>query len=97
MSSIYRQLLLSFVTAVFLIGVYHFSFSPTEVIVTQPPTPKVETSYSTPGVVRDSAENTDFTVAVYRTIDAVVHITNPAKNPMGPHGPQIPPPPKKKN
>ena len=80
MSSIYRQLLLSFVTAVFLIGVYHFSFSPTEVIVTQPPTPMVETSYSTPVVVRDSAENTDFTVAVDRTIDAVVHITNTAKN-----------------
>jgi serine protease Do len=80
MSLIYRQLLLSFVTAVFLIGVYHFSFSPTEVIVTQPPTPMVETSYSTPVVVRDSAENTDFTVAVDRTIDAVVHITNTAKN-----------------
>lgn len=80
MSSIYRQLLLSFVTAVFLIGVYHFSFSPTVVIVTQPPTPMVETSYSTPVVVRDSAENTDFTVAVDRTIDAVVHITNTAKN-----------------
>jgi serine protease Do len=80
MSSIYRQLLLSFVTAVFLIGVYHFSFSSTEVIVTQPPTPMVETSYSTPVVVRDSAENTDFTVAVDRTIDAVVHITNTAKN-----------------
>ncbi len=80
MSSIYRQLLLSFSTAVFLIGVYHFFFSSTEVIVTQPATPMVETSYSTPAVVRDSAENTDFTVAVDRTIDAVVHITNTAKN-----------------
>ena len=62
------------------IGVYHFSFSSTEVIVTQPATPMVETSYSTPVVVRNSAENTDFTVAVDRTIDAVVHITNTAKN-----------------
>ena len=80
MSSIYRQLLLSFSTAVFLIGVYHFFFSSTEVIVTQPATTMVETSHSTPIVVRDSAENTDFTVAVDRTIDAVVHITNTAKN-----------------
>ena len=80
MSSLYRQLLLSFTTAVFLIGVYHFSFSTTELIVTQPATPIVETSYSTPVFVRDSAENTDFTVAVDRTIDAVVHITNTAKN-----------------
>ena len=80
MSSLYRQLLLSFTTAVFLIGVYHFSFSTTELIVTQPATPIVETSYSTPVFVRDSAENTDFTAAVDRTIDAVVHITNTAKN-----------------
>ncbi len=80
MSSIYRQLLLSITTTVLLIGVYHFSFSSTKVIVTQPATPIVETSYSTPVVVRDSAENTDFTVAVDRTIDAVVHITNTAKN-----------------
>ena len=80
MSPIYRQLLLSFSTAVFLIGVYHFFISSTEVIVTQPATPMVKTSHSTPVVVRDSAENTDFTVAVDRTIDAVVHITNTAKN-----------------
>jgi len=80
MSSLYRQLLLSFTTAVLLIGVYHFSFSSNEVIVTQPATPMVETSYSTPVVVRNSAENTDFTVAVDLTIDAVVHITNTAKN-----------------
>ena len=40
----------------------------------------VETSYSTPVFIRDSAENTDFTIAVDRTIDAVVHITNTAKN-----------------
>ena len=71
---------LSFTTTLFLIGIYHFFFSSTEFIVTQPSTPIVETSYSTPLVVRNSAENTDFTVAVDRTIDAVVHITNTAKN-----------------
>ena len=80
MSSIYRQLLLSFSTALFLIGVYHFFFSSTEVIVTKSATPIIKTSHSTPVVVRDSAENTDFTMAVDRTIDAVVHITNTSKN-----------------
>lgn len=59
---------------------YHLLFSTPEVIVTQQATPMVEASYTSPVVVRESAENTDFTIAVDRTIDAVVHITNTGKS-----------------
>ena len=80
MSSLLRHFLISMCAAGLLIGVYHFAFSTKEIIVTPPATPMVQTSYKSPIVIRDSAENTDFTVAVDRTIDAVVHITNTGKS-----------------
>ena len=80
MSSIYRHLLLSFTATASYRCLSFFFFSSTEVIVTQPATPMVETSYSTQLLSGIPAENTDFTLAVDRTIDAVVHITNTAKN-----------------
>ena len=58
---------------VLLIAAYHFAFQQ-EIIITQQASPMVKTSYESPIVIRDSAENTDFTVAVDHTIDAVVHI-----------------------
>ena len=80
MSSLLRHFFISLCTAGILIGAYHFVFSTNEIIVTPQVTPMVETSYESPIVVRNSAENTDFTVAVDRTIDAVVHITNTGKS-----------------
>ena len=80
MSSLLRHFFVSICAAGLLIGAYHFAFSTKEIIVTQQATPLVQTNYETPLVVRDSAENTDFTVAVDRTIDAVVHITNTGKS-----------------
>ena len=80
MSSLARHILISTAAAAFLIVAYHFSFPAKEIIVTQQATPMVQTTYENPLVIRDSAENTDFTVAVDRTIDAVVHITNTGKS-----------------
>ena len=80
MSSIFRHFLISIFSTTLLISVYHFAFSTKKIIITQQATPVVQTNYETPLVVRDSAENTDFTVAVNRTIDAVVHITNTGKS-----------------
>ncbi|MDG1823943.1 MAG: trypsin-like peptidase domain-containing protein [Flavobacteriaceae bacterium] len=80
MPSLLRHFFLSICAAGLVIGVYHFAFSTKKIIVTQQETPFVQTTYETPLVVRDSAENTDFTVAVDRTIDAVVHITNTGKS-----------------
>ena len=80
MPSLIRHFFISLCAAGILIGAYHFAFSTKEIIVTQQATPMVQTNYETPIVVRDSAENTDFTVAVDRTIDAVVHITNTGKS-----------------
>lgn len=80
MSSLIRHFFVSICAAGFLICTYHFAFSGKKIIVTQQATPIVQTNYETPIVVRDSAENTDFTVAVDRTIDAVVHITNTGKS-----------------
>ena len=80
MSSLTRHFFISLCAAGILIGAYHFAFSTKEIIVTPQVTPMVQTSYESPIVVRDSAENTDFTLAVDRTIDAVVHITNKGKS-----------------
>jgi Do/DeqQ family serine protease len=80
MSSLLRHFFVSLFAATFLICTYHFTFSTKKIIVSQQATPMVQTTYETPIVVRDSAENTDFTVAVDRTIDAVVHITNTGKS-----------------
>ena len=80
MSSLARHILISTAAAAFLIVAYHFSFPAKEIIVTQQATPMIQTAYENPLVIRDSAENTDFTVAVDRTIDAVVHITNTGKS-----------------
>ena len=80
MSSLARHILISTAASAFLIVAYHFSFPAKEIIVTQQATPMVQTTYENPLVIRDSAENTDFTVAVDRTIDAVVHITNTGKS-----------------
>ena len=80
MFSLTRHFFISLCAAGILIGAYHFAFSTKEIIVTPQVTPMVQTSYESPIVVRDSAENTDFTLAVDRTIDAVVHITNKGKS-----------------
>ena len=80
MSSLIRHFFISICVSALLVSAYHFVFSTKEIIVTQQATPLVQTAYKTPLVVRDSAENTDFTVAVDRTIDAVVHITNTGKS-----------------
>jgi Do/DeqQ family serine protease len=80
MSSLARHILISTAASAFLIVAYHFSFPAKEIIVTQQAMPMVQTTYENPLVIRDSAENTDFTVAIDRTIDAVVHITNTGKS-----------------
>ena len=80
MSSLIRHFLISTCAAVLLIAAYHFAFPTKEIIITQQASPMVKTSYESPIVIRDSAENTDFTVAVDRTINAVVHITNKGKS-----------------
>ena len=80
MPSLIRHFFISLCAAGILIGAYHFAFSSKEIIVTPQATPMVKTSFESPIVVRNSAENTDFTVAVDRTIDAVVHITNTGKS-----------------
>ena len=80
MFSLTRHFFISLCAAGILIGAYHFAFSTKEIIVTPQVTPMVQTAYESPIVVRDSAENTDFTLAVDRTIDAVVHITNKGKS-----------------
>jgi len=80
MSSLLRHFLVSTTAAILVVIVYHFFAFTKEIIVTQPATPLINTSNTNPIVVRSAAENTDFTIAVERTIDAVVHITNTSKN-----------------
>ena len=63
MSSLIRHFFISLCAAGILTA-YHFAFSTKEIIVTPQATPLVQTNHETPIVVRDSAENTDFTVAV---------------------------------
>ncbi len=80
MSSLLRHFLVSTTAAFLVVIVYHFFAFTKEIIVTQPATPLINTSNTNPIVVRNAAENTDFTIAVEKTIDAVVHITNTSKN-----------------
>ena len=80
MSSLLRHFLVSTTAAILVVIVYHFFAFTKEIIVTQPATPLINTSNTNPIVVRNAAENTDFTIAVEKTIDAVVHITNTSKN-----------------
>jgi len=80
MSSLLRHFLVSTTAAILVVIVYHFFAFTKEIIITQPATPLINTSNTNPIVVRNAAENTDFTIAVEKTIDAVVHITNTSKN-----------------
>ena len=80
MSSLLRHFLVSTTAAILVVIVYHFFAFTKEIIVTQPATPLINTSNTNPIMVRNAAENTDFTIAVEKTIDAVVHITNTSKN-----------------
>ena len=80
MSSLLRYFLVSTTAAILVVIVYHFFAFTKEIIITQPATPLINTSNTNPIVVRNAAENTDFTIAVEKTIDAVVHITNTSKN-----------------
>jgi len=80
MYSLLRHFIVSLCATGLLIGAYHFTFSTKEIIVNQQVAPLVQTSYESPLMVRGSTENTDFTLAVGRTIDAVVHITNTVKS-----------------
>jgi len=80
MSSLLRHFLVSTTAAILVVIVYHFFAFTKEIIITHPATPLINTSNTNPIVVRNAAENTDFTIAVEKTIDAVVHITNTSKN-----------------
>lgn len=80
MSSLLRHFLVSTTAAILVVIFYHFFAFTKEIIITQPATPLINTSNTNPIVVRNAAENTDFTIAVEKTIDAVVHITNTSKN-----------------